>query len=457
MKKILVWIGALFLWTGTVISAQNIQKCGYDQLKHQILAENPHLRGKLESYESQIKEWAGKYGNSLAETQLKNTDVVTIPVVFHVILTQQQLNQLGGESGILSRAISQIEALNDDFNALNADLANTPAAFQPVIGNAGIRFGLAHRKPNGLSTDGYEILITNKGGFDIDQGSAGSGFGGSDAKYTISGGLNSWDPSKYLNVWIINPIQSGSALTLGMALPPSYVNSFGIPASEKGIILHYGVFGKRSGPGSQYYLSGNDKGRTLTHEVGHMLSLRHIWGDNDGCPPATPDDDIADTPPQASANHGCPVFPSVSCNNGPSGDMFMNYMDYVNDACMYMFTRDQVDRMNLMLTLPQESLGLTQHPELLEWPTSVTETGYNSEVHFYPNPAEKEIYITMTNTLGLRDIRLMNMFGQQLDKIDNIIPQVNEYSFDVSGYPSGIYFVKCTFDNGTMIRKIIVQ
>ena len=85
-----------------------------------------------------------------------------------------------------------------------------------------------------------------------------------------------------------------------------------------------------------------NQGRTATHEVGHWLNLRHIWGDsncgNDYC---------NDTPTQQSSNSGCPNYPSSSnCSgNGSNGDMFMNYMDYTNDACMNMFTQDQKTRM----------------------------------------------------------------------------------------------------------------
>ena len=97
-----------------------------------------------------------------------------------------------------------------------------------------------------------------------------------------------------------------------------------------------------------------DKGRTATHEVGHFLGLRHIWGDMNNC---TGDDFVADTPPARQANTGKPTFPHVTCNNGPSGDMFMNYMDYVDDAAMFMFTAAQVARMNATLAGPRKKLA----------------------------------------------------------------------------------------------------
>jgi hypothetical protein len=95
-------------------------------------------------------------------------------------------------------------------------------------------------------------------------------------------------------------------------------------------------------------------GRTTTHEVGHWLNLRHIWGDTMGCGGG---DRVADTPNAAGPNFGKPTFPHVTCNNGPNGDMFVNYMDYVDDAAMFMFTAGQAGRMNATLAGPRKSFA----------------------------------------------------------------------------------------------------
>ena len=98
-------------------------------------------------------------------------------------------------------------------------------------------------------------------------------------------------------------------------------------------------------------------GRTATHEIGHWLNLRHIWGDDGtGC---SGSDFVADTPNAAGPNFGTPTFPHVTCNNGPNGDLFMNYMDYTDDAAMFMFTAGQVDRMQAALDGPRSSIGTT--------------------------------------------------------------------------------------------------
>src|SRR5205085_7351896 len=139
-------------------------------------------------------------------------------------------------------------------------------------------------------------------------------------KYTANGGHDAWNRDQYLNIWVCD--LSGK---IGYAQFP------GGPAATDGVVIDYQAFGTLGTASIPFHL-----GRTATHEIGHWLNLRHIWGDaNCG------DDLVADTPTQQTDNGGCPSFPHVTCSNGPNGDMFMNYMDYVNDNCMNMFTAGQ--------------------------------------------------------------------------------------------------------------------
>src|SRR5207248_2923692 len=142
-------------------------------------------------------------GNALQKT----TSVVTIPVIFHVVLNTSQLSAVGGTAGLQDRASSQIAVINQDFAGLNPDSTNIPAGFKPYFGKSNIQFGLAHKKPDGSYTPGFEIVTTTRGAFDLDYNTAGSGDGFSDAKYTSTTGANAWDPGKYLNVWVINMTQ----------------------------------------------------------------------------------------------------------------------------------------------------------------------------------------------------------------------------------------------------------
>ena len=145
-------------------------------------------------------------------------------------------------------------------------------------------------------------------------------------KSSTTGGDDAWNTSKYLNIWVCN---LGNSL-LGYAQFP------GGPTSTDGVVILYTAFGRTGNVVSPF-----NKGRTATHEVGHWLNLRHIWGDaNCG------NDFVNDTPTQQTSNAGCPSYPHITCSN--SGDMSMNYMDYTNDACMYMFSTGQSNRMNAL-------------------------------------------------------------------------------------------------------------
>lgn len=408
----------------------------YPQAAHFFNHRAEHISAQEEAYKT-LKQ--------------KTTATVNIPVVFHIVLNQAQINALGGVAGIQQRIITQMDVINKDFAKLNTDINLIPSVFQPLAAASDIRFGLAHRKPNGSGTDGFEIATITASSTSVDNGTVGSTVGGSDAKYTSTGGLASWDYTKYLNIWVINP-SGGSSGLLGLTLPPSYIN-FGYPADEVGVVLNYGAFGKKTSP-SQFFINGIDKGRTLTHEIGHFFELDHIWGPDSGCPPAAQDDGISDTPPQSNSNFGCPSFPKVSCSNGPNGDMFMNFMDYVNDACMQMFTQGQVGRMNSMVAVGGDSYSLTQHDELLQWPTGIHEIEA-SNIHIAPNPSTGIITIDFGNMKGAKNISVYSMLGQQVKNIS--INNNNTQTIDLSTLPKGVYSVQCTFAEGTITRKIILE
>ncbi len=201
-----------------------------------------------------------------------------------------------------------------------------------------IRFELAKVDPNGNSTNGVERIYSERTDpADADNGMMPEG-GYSYTKWRNAGkNISQWDPHKYLNVWVlenlVNPSQ-GSIL-LGFAQFPTQL---AFQPSTDGIMAINSQIGS-VGTGQ------NALGRTLTHEVGHWLGLRHIWGDENEC---DADDGVDDTP-QQTANHSgqCPSFPELAqaCNDDGYGTMYMNYMDYSTDVCMNMFTFGQADVM----------------------------------------------------------------------------------------------------------------
>jgi hypothetical protein len=249
----------------------------------------------------------------------------TIPVVVHVVYNTPEQNIDDNQIR------SQIDALNRDYNKKNIEV-NDPNKVPPVwaglVANAQIQFALVATAPDGSPTTGITRTSTTRTSFTDDDA----------VKSAAQGGADGWPSGKYLNIWVCN-----LASLLGYAQFP------GGPPQTDGVVILYTAFGTSGTAADPFNL-----GRTVTHEMGHWLNLRHIWGDTEDC---TGSDFVDDTPPQQLPNYGKPKFPHISCNNGPNGDMFMNYMDYVDDDTMCMFTPGQVVRMHAALAGPRNTLA----------------------------------------------------------------------------------------------------
>jgi len=255
-----------------------------------------------------------------------------ITVVVHVVHRTEEEN-LSTE-----QVVSQIDVLNHDFRATNPDREGTPEPFKPLVADARISFELATTDPDGNPTEGITRTASDRDSFSSET---------EDVKSSGSGGADPWPPDRYLNIWTCGDLVSaaGDGL-LGYAQFP------GGPAETDGVVILHSAFGTTGTVTAPF-----DLGRTTTHEVGHWLNLRHIWGDDGtGC---SGSDLVEDTPNCAGPNYGAPTFPSVTCDNGPDGDLFVNYMDYTDDAGMFMFTPGQVERMDAALDGPRASLGTT--------------------------------------------------------------------------------------------------
>ena len=249
--------------------------------------------------------------------------VRTINVVVHVVYKTSQQNISDAQIK------SQIRILNEDYAKANADATKVPAVFKPLHADTKIQFKLASKDIFGANSSGITRTKTAKNSFSFNDA----------VKASSSGGADPWPAHRYLNVWVCN---LGGGL-LGYAQFP------GGPAKTDGIVILNRAFGTRGTATAPFHL-----GRTATHEIGHWLNLRHIWGDTEDC---SGTDFVADTPTQQHPNYGKPSFPHVSCQNGPNGDMFMNYMDYVDDDAMFMFTAQQVVRMQASLDGPRATIG----------------------------------------------------------------------------------------------------
>lgn len=307
--------------------------------------------------------------------------VVTFPVVVHVVYND------AGQNIDDAQIASQIDVLNRDFRASNPDVSKVPGAWRTLVADNECEFALATVDPLGNSTDGIVRVKTDQTAFDADDG----------VKSVATGGADPWPTDQYLNIWVC---RLGGGL-LGYAQFP------GGPPQSDGVVILDTAFGTTGTAAAPY-----DGGRTATHEIGHWLDLFHIWGDDDGA--CSNDDRVADTPTQADSNTGKPSFPHVTCDNGPNGDMFMNYMDYVDDDCMFMFTQGQHERINACLDGPRASFVVarqaapvaqpapTPAPAPAKQPAGVP--GQNGDVEKLLHDSErltKEVLTDIQNMLGL--------------------------------------------------------
>ncbi len=323
MKKNLLFIAIAFLMGmgGTMAQSKPGRVCGTMEYLQEQLKNDPAMRSRMEQIEQQTQNYI------LSNAANRSTAVISIPVVFHVLYSTNNTTQNVPDARILE----QLHVLNLDYSHTNADAGNAPAPFLAVAANTNIQFCLAQQDPGGAATTG--IIRKQTATTSFSQNNA--------VKFNAQGGDDAWNSAKYMNVWICN---LGGGL-LGYAQFP------GGTASTDGIVVLNESVG---GPAAVGTMAPYDLGRTLTHEVGHWLNLSHIWGDaNCG------NDQVGDTPTQQTSNFGCPTYPHVTCSNGPNGDMFMNYMDYVDDGCMNMFTAGQSTRSNALFAAGGARVGIT--------------------------------------------------------------------------------------------------
>jgi hypothetical protein len=282
------------------------RQCGAMAAHMLLLEQFPEFRANQMALEGETSK------RRETGVDLKKAKIVTIRTVVHVVHATDE------QDVSMAQIRSQITALNKDFRATNPDRAQTPVPWKGLITDSRIQFKLVK----------VTRTRTTQVGFTVDDG----------VKRTATGGIAPISPGTHLNLWVA-PLSGG---LLGYAQFP------GGPLATDGVVVNYKAFGTTGTAVAPF-----NKGRTATHEVGHYLNLRHIWGDTPDC---SGSDMVADTPNAAGPNFGAPAWPKVSCNNGPHGDMFVNYMDYTDDVAMFMFTAQQVLRMRTALEMQRAGL-----------------------------------------------------------------------------------------------------
>ena len=280
--------------------AATTRKCGSMEVLQQQLQKDPSLGSRMKAIEAHTQRLI----KEVSLSRLLPDGSIQIPVVVNVLYrtAAQNISQ--------AQIQSQIDILEKDYNALNSEYSSVPALFSGVKANVGVHFVLKSVVRKSSTKTSWSATTENM-------------------KKTSLGGIDPTTPDSVLNIWVVNFINYGGQEVLGYAQFP------GGPAATDGVVIGYRYFGNTGTAVSPFNL-----GRTATHEVGHYLNLRHIWGD------ATCGNDlVGDTPLHNDANFGCPTYPHYSTCSGTPVEMTMNYMDYTDDACMYMFSAGQKARM----------------------------------------------------------------------------------------------------------------
>lgn len=340
MKKTITLSILSFLFAFSAFAQQERNCSAMENLEYRK-QQDPNLQQRMDVIEAFTQQKVAEMETS--QNKIVG-NIITIPVVVHVLYRNAT------ENISVAQIQSQIDVLNEDFRRTNSDANN----IWSQAADTQIEFCLSTIDPNGNATTGITRKSTTRRNWGLND----------EMKSTSTGGINPWNTSEYLNMWIVPQMLRPTGETiLGYAQFP------GGSASTDGCVMSYNYFGRTGAVSAPF-----DGGRTTTHEIGHYFNLRHIWGDSN-----CGNDSVSDTPTAQGPNYGCATG-NVSCG---STDMVQNYMDYSDDSCMNLFTSGQKNRMRAVLAAggARRSLALSDKCGAVAQPTCTdgiqngTETG----------------------------------------------------------------------------------
>lgn len=419
-RRLLIFLPAILLQAGFLFAQQpHCHTNEYMELMNSMDATYRESIDQTDNHTIQLME-----NNSLVRST--TDEILYIPVVVHVVYN------IAAENISDAQIFSQIDVLNEDFRRTNDDASDVPSGFEDVAADSYIQFVLTSVDPDGNPTSG---ITRNETEFASWNFSAGSGVDSAaeNVKSEATGGADIWDRDCYLNIWVCD---LGSSI-LGYASPP------GSSESTDGVVIGYKWFGRNGSAIFPY-----NKGRTTTHEVGHWLGLKHIWGDDGGS--CAGSDGIADTPNQGDLNFGCPTYPLTdACSPSIPGVMFMNYMDYTDDACMFMFTQGQANKMRSVLE--DSRSGILACANSVAIPSN--QKWMNGEV--YPNPVQETLFVRLPELSGSNWVlQILDLTGRiQLE--ESITGGTDEVS--VASLMNGTYILCITNGEELFTEKIVIN
>ena len=442
-------------------------------------------------------EWDAMFNQLVEKTKQASANEKTksasyvVPIIFHIIygsepvgtypnlaasLINSQLNTLNADYGGTGYNTSKYVNVNGHLPFYDYAVANNlpaPDNAGVVIANTGITFILATKDPNGtlLAEPGIdrESYLTNgwTNPATVNANSFTSFIDATIKPATI------WEPTKYFNVWITDEISSNQMI-LGYSTFPSGTSLQGLSgggsgnaqATTDGCWVLASSIGNSGSNNAPYNL-----GRTLTHESGHYFGLRHVWGDGNCLT-----DYCNDIPQSFQANYvkisggssstlaaypyNAGSCPSGSYNNSTDGEMFMNFMDYSDDAAMWMFTTDQVTRMVTALTQSPDRSGLTASANAMTASAGLAKVSLENFINVYPNPVQNNqinISINLPSSTNLT-ISLQNILGQEVYSNTAASVAHQTLTYNLPTLPNGIYMLVLTGSNHEkMVKKIVVE
>ena len=311
--------------------------CGASDYRTRVLKSNPAYKRKRAEIEQQTSSFVEAARKKRDVGLIEPSVVKIIWVVVHILYNRHDLTSLITDEQVHS----QIDALNRDYRMKNADVLKTPWPYKELASDACIEFRLAPINPWGHATKGITRTETKLKHFwdnnDMKHGSLNK---------PETGGWDAWDTTRYLNFWVCPNILTKDNGWFGSPKQVMGAGTFpGEPnPADDGVAIIHTAFGTTGTAKAPFNL-----GRTAVHEVGHWLNLEHLWGSSE----TGSDDFVDDTPPQKNPNFGKPEGSILTYDSGPGGEMYMNYMDYVHDEAMFMFTAGQVQRMHATLAGPR--------------------------------------------------------------------------------------------------------
>ncbi|HEY4209096.1 MAG TPA: T9SS type A sorting domain-containing protein [Puia sp.] len=408
----------------TRIPATAQQGCRSLDYRQYLLRNDPGLAARIMDIErftqQQIKHSstiATGSGNSIHDEN--SIQVIAIPVVVHIVYNNaaQDISD--------AQVQSQIAVLNRDYGKQNPDTSGIPGYYRGLSADVGIRFVLANVDTNGNTTTGIVRRQTTQREFTVDDA----------VKFTERGGDDGWDRDRYLNLWV-------TSLTPGVL---GYSSAPGCAKSGDGVVISYTAFGTTGTVRAPFNL-----GRTATHEIGHWLNLIHIWGDAD-----CGDDYVDDTPPQGGATHGNPSGMIFSCGNTPYGNLYMDFMDFTDDAGMHLFTYGQRDRIrslfapggvrNAILTSTGLAPGTVINGPAPDVPSAAA-------IRLYPNPAAGSVWIVSPDASNTGSVlEIFNQVGQKVMTSRIMGP---DFQLDLSTLPRGLYFMRVNGSGKSSLKLV---